>query len=637
MAAGDETEDYGFSNRVGQGGFTGGAQMHDMAMDPTFAGDFGASQMAGVTDESIAALMGNEGTIENELNALALREVEAEEEEENQFLASIINPTSYDDIIGSATFRDPKADLNKGHFGSGWLPDIIENFKTLVGKEFERSKQKTVDHLTNQGMTKKEAQKAVADDEGIVSKISGSIDDLIQTINPLKTDWAQENLYGTQAPVVDPLQSKQDFMASKAFLSEEQEKALYGKLVGATAATKKERLSIQKQSKALEKEIEELKQKIAVFDLNFQTFDDDETLEAYTNQIGISPLVGQGPTPAQAESLLGAPGSWYGGTPVQEELGSGVGALSPSNLNVSISQAAQDLQNQSDLSNLIALEESGPTLDELLAGQPIGSSPLAPAYNEAFNYKGADFPGNAGINAVGTQFGPQWGKTPDPLWAGETPPGPLPPGYKANMGEALKAWDSPLQSAYRPEGQLPDTILQSPQDLVLEQLKQAPPAWMNQGWPDELPEYDQFFQKEDGGLAGMQEGVYGPPSLTESAQSAFGPPDSTEGLSPVVIDQIESNPAVKEAYVNARQAIIDQLLAAKKSSHEDYYPGSQAAAVAAGFWGPMATKINPAYSAYKDKQRAIMGLNPGQQFKSNDWINAFGGLTPEQINALVGY
>ena len=51
----------------------------------------------------------------------------------------------------------------------------------------------------------------------------------------------------------------------------------------------------------------------------------------------------------------------------------------------------------------------------------------------------------------------------------------------------------------------------------------------------------------------------------------------------------------------------------------------------------MATKANPAYNAYKDKQRAIMGLKPGEKFMSDNWINAFGGLTPEQINALVGY
>ena len=607
--------------------------------------------------------------------------------------------------LNAQAMKEATAGLNKGHWGSGYLPDIIENFKTLVDREFERSKQKTVDHLTNQGMTKKEAQKAVADDGTILDKI----DNVIQSINPFKTDWAQENLYGTQSPVVDPLQSKQDFMASnKAFLdksglSDAEKKSALDKLLGATAATKKETLSIQKQSKALEKDIEDLKQKIAAFKLGDQIFDDDPTptsqydamsqlgltghrfaagnpvgygsqafMDAYTTQQGVEDQLGDGgiaavdsftnmpvtpdyynpdavPDPkygyfeydnamnqAAKQAVLG------GGVPWNSDYAGPISALSGMTGPAPAGFQTSGMTERRELANRLMAEYEGGTgineqaaqalqkeitLEEIsnaLAGQPIGSSPLAPAYNEAFNYKGADFPGNAGINAVGTQFGPQWGKTPDPLWAGETPPGPLPASYKANMGEALKAWDSPLQSAYRPEGQLPDIMLQSPQDLVLEQLKQAPPAWMNQGYPDDLPEYDVPVLEDDGQLAGMQEGVY-------------GPPDSTVGLSPVVVDQIESNPAVKEAYVNARQAIIDQLLAKEKFTNEDWYPGSQAAAVKAGFWGPMATKANPAYRAYKDKQRAIMGLKPGEKFMSDNWINAFGGLTPEQINALVGY
>jgi hypothetical protein len=55
MAWGDEN-DFGFS-RFGQGGFTGGAQKHDMAADPTFAGDFGASQMGSASSADIADLL----------------------------------------------------------------------------------------------------------------------------------------------------------------------------------------------------------------------------------------------------------------------------------------------------------------------------------------------------------------------------------------------------------------------------------------------------------------------------------------------------------------------------------------------------------------------------------------------------
>jgi len=52
----DDERDFGFS-RFGQGGFTGGTQKHDMAADPTFAGDFGASQMGVASSADIADLL----------------------------------------------------------------------------------------------------------------------------------------------------------------------------------------------------------------------------------------------------------------------------------------------------------------------------------------------------------------------------------------------------------------------------------------------------------------------------------------------------------------------------------------------------------------------------------------------------
>ena len=345
--------------------------------------------------------------------------------------------------LNAQAMKEATAGLNKGHFGPGWLQDFTENIKTLVDREFERSKQKTVDHLTNQGMTKKEAQKAVADDEGIVAKISGSIDNLIQTINPFKTSWAQENLYGTQTPLVDPLQAKQDFMTSnKAFLdksglSDAEQKAALDKLLGATAATKKETLSIQKQSKALEKDIEDLKQKIAAFKLGEQVFDDDETLEAYTNQIGITPLADYYNTDAVPDPKYGyfeydnamnqaaKKAVLEGGVPWNSDYAGPISALSgmtgptPAGFQTSgmaerrelanrlmaeyeggtgiNEQAAQDLQKEIDLEEI----------SNALAGQPIGSSPLAPAYSNVYQEEYSDFPGVTGINAVGTQFGPQ--------------------------------------------------------------------------------------------------------------------------------------------------------------------------------------------------------------------------------------
>ena len=67
-------------------------------------------------------------------------------------------------------------------------------------------------------------------------------------------------------------------------------------------------------------------------------------------------------------------------------------------------------------------------------------------------------------------------------------------------------------------------------------------------------------------------------------------------------------------------------------AHEAMYPGSQAAANLAGYSLLGATSLNPAYTDYKDYQRQIMGLLPGQKFYSGDWIDAFDNMTPEDIN-----
>jgi len=76
-----------------------------------------------------------------------------------------------------------------------------------------------------------------------------------------------------------------------------------------------------------------------------------------------------------------------------------------------------------------------------------------------------------------------------------------------------------------------------------------------------------------------------------------------------------------------------------KFEHEDYYPGSQAAANAAGFNFLGATPFNPAYNEYKDAQRMLMGIAPGAMFKSEDWIGTFGPkgvANAANINAMTG-
>ena len=240
-------------------------------------------------------------------------------------------------------------------------------------------------------------------------------------------------------------------------------------------------------------------------------------------------------------------------------------------------------------------------------------------------------------------------------------------------------------------------IVASPEDT---------PAWLNRGWPDDLPEYDVPIL-EDGRLAGMQEGVYAPPDLVQSADSAgtvaeeFFPgagmsaeesrartqalneaelaktlqeiealkqggiieqktqetsQEILDGLSPAMMAVLEGDPALMEQYLSKREEIMEMLervtgttsttpggfktktrYVSQPLTHEDWYPGSQAAATQAGFWGPLALGWNPKYEAYKDSQRRLMGKQPGERFWSDDWIQNFGWMTPEQINAVIGY
>ena len=126
-----------------------------------------------------------------------------------------------------------------------------------------------------------------------------------------------------------------------------------------------------------------------------------------------------------------------------------------------------------------------------------------------------------------------------------------------------------------------------------------------------------------------------------------------EGLSQPLIDAIQADPALMDKYLASREEILARLATGPSptpggfttrtpyvdqiKTQEDWYPGGQASAVGAGFWGPMALPWNPKYRDYKDAQRVFMGKEPGEKFMSEDWIKAFGWMTPEQINDLVGY
>ena len=109
-----------------------------------------------------------------------------------------------------------------------------------------------------------------------------------------------------------------------------------------------------------------------------------------------------------------------------------------------------------------------------------------------------------------------------------------------------------------------------------------------------------------------------------------------EGLSQAMKNVLQNDDDLMAQYMAARSDIIAQL-DKDKFEHEDWYPGSQAAATGAGYWGPLALGWNASYNDYKDAQRALMGKQPGQRFDSGDWINNLGWMTPEQINRLLGY
>jgi hypothetical protein len=125
-------------------------------------------------------------------------------------------------------------------------------------------------------------------------------------------------------------------------------------------------------------------------------------------------------------------------------------------------------------------------------------------------------------------------------------------------------------------------------------------------------------------------------NLEDLQESKFVDEGFLDGLSQAMKNVLENDPELMAQYMSARSSIIAQL-DKDKFEHEDWYPGSQAAATQAGFWGPMALGWNDKYNEYKDAQRELMGFQSGQRFDSGDWINNLGWMTPEQINRLLGY
>ena len=141
----------------------------------------------------------------------------------------------------------------------------------------------------------------------------------------------------------------------------------------------------------------------------------------------------------------------------------------------------------------------------------------------------------------------------------------------------------------------------------------------------ELAAWKEYEANKQGGL-----------NLEELQESKFVDEGFLDGLSQAMKNVLNNDPELMAQYMAARSDIISQL-DKTKFEHEEFYPGSQAAAVGAGYWGPLALGWNASYNDYKDAQRALMGKQPGQRFDSGDWINNLGWMTPEQINRLLGY
>ena len=80
---------------------------------------------------------------------------------------------------------------------------------------------------------------------------------------------------------------------------------------------------------------------------------------------------------------------------------------------------------------------------------------------------------------------------------------------------------------------------------------------------------------------------------------------------------------------------IDQDKNWAQEAHDAMYPGHQAAANKAGFWGLGATRLNKDYVERQDRIKQAMGFFPDEKYYSGDWKDTFGNMTPEEINTTI--
>ena len=141
-----------------------------------------------------------------------------------------------------------------------------------------------------------------------IAALGPKIGALVQSLNPFKSDWAQKNLYGTTQPTSAigylPAAYK-DAVAAKAWVDKN-----YPSDVGFDSTID--------QSAGPPVTSQQVSPGVGDWSQDFQT--PTQNLSNVLNKLG-----GQGllTGAALAEETLGAPGSWYGQTPIQVAMGTG--------------------------------------------------------------------------------------------------------------------------------------------------------------------------------------------------------------------------------------------------------------------------------------------------------------------------
>jgi|TARA_R110000824_G_scaffold52165_2_gene144935 hypothetical protein len=157
-----------------------------------------------------------------------------------------------------------------------------------------------------------------------------------------------------------------------------------------------------------------------------------------------------------------------------------------------------------------------------------------------------------------------------------------------------------------------------------------------EGWRDTYPSQDDTWEMD----------LYPPADTTDLGGSLTAGPQENifVGLESDEQDALMTDNKLMDDYLKVREKIKpyqypEYAIPSSRTEHEDYYPGSRAAANAAGFNFLGATKFNPAFANRQDDLRMIMGVPLGQTYTSDDWIGAFGprGIAnAADINARIG-